>query len=145
MPTAPSKSKTKHGKDYLDEAVAKSTYHSKPISRKRALYAGILGIPFGWAGLHNFIMHRKKRGILHVIFSTIALTLFFYPFSYGITVVYRCKLKIECIDISSYDNTLNVLIIVGLILCALNFIWGIIESIVILINLKRFPTLDRQK
>ena len=132
MPTAPSKSKQKHGKDYLDEAVAKSTYRHKPISRKRALYAAILGI-------HNFVMRRKKRGALHVIISTVALSLFFYPFSYGISIVYRCKLGIECIDMSAYDGTLNVLIIAGLVLCVANLLWGIIESIVILINLNRFP------
>ena len=140
MPTAPSKSKQKHGKDYLDEAVAKSIYRYKPISRKRALYAAVLGFPFGWAGIHNFVMRRKKRGALHVIISTVALSLFFYPFSYGISVVYRCKLGIECIDMSAYDDTLNALIIAGLVLCVANLLWGIIESIIILINLNRFPT-----
>ena len=140
MPTKPSKSTRKHGKDYLDEAVAKSTYHYKPITRRRAIYAAILGIPFGWAGIHNFIMRRKKRGALHMIISTVALSLFFYPLSYGISVVYRCRKGLECIDMSGYDDTLNVLIIIGLILYGANIIWGIVESVIILINIKRFPT-----
>lgn len=140
MPTKPSKSKQKHGKDFLDEAVAKSTYRYKPVTRRRALYAAIFGIPFGWAGIHNFIMRRKKRGALHVIISTVAISMFFYPICYGVTVVYRCKQGLECVDISGYDDTLNFLIITGLVLYGANIIWGIIESIIILININRFPT-----
>ena len=133
MPTKPSKYK-KHGKDYLEEAVAKSTYHYKPITRKRAAVAALIGIPFGWSGIHNFMMRRRKRAALHFIISTIAISMFFYPLSYGIAVVYQCQHGGECIDMSGYDDTFNVLIIVGLISFALNILWGIIESVIITVE-----------
>ena len=138
MPTKPTKSK-KHGKAYLDEAVAKSTYHKKPITRKRAFCAAVFGIPFGWMGMHNFIMRRKKRGLLHLLTSNIAFLLFFVPFCLGIMAVYPCRHGGECIDISSYDNTLNVILIIGIVSFVACLIWGIVESVVILINLNRFP------
>jgi hypothetical protein len=138
MPTKPTKHKN-HGKAYLDEAVAKSTYRRKPITRRRALYGALLGIPFGWMGIHNFALRQKKRGLLHMLTSNIAFLLFFIPFCLGIMAVYPCRHGGECIDISSYDDTLNVLLIIGLIAFVVCIIWGIIESVVILINLNRFP------
>ena len=70
MPTKPSHKK--HGKDYLDEAVAKSTYRKKPITRSRAIKAGILGILLGTTGIHNAMMRNKKRGFVHLLFSSIS-------------------------------------------------------------------------
>lgn len=137
MPTKPHK--TSHGKNYLDEAVAKSTYHYKPITRKRAATAASLGLFLGWSGLHNFLMRRRKRGALHFILSAISIAMFFYPLCHGIAVVYQCQHGGKCIDMSSYDDFLNVLIIIGLITFAANIIWGIVEAIVIFINLGRFP------
>lgn len=137
MPTKPSKKK--HGKDYLDEAVAKSTYHKKPITRKRAIRAGILGILLGCTGIHNSIMHNKKRGFAHLLLSTIAFGMFFFPLSHAFLVVYQCQHGGECINITGYDDVLNVLVIAGFILFIASIIWGIVEGIIILKNCKNFP------
>ena len=138
MPTKPNKNR-KHGKDYLDEAVAKSTYHKKPITRSRAIKAGILGILLGTTGIHNAMMRNKKRGFIHLLFSSAAFGMFFLPISHAFTVVYLCKHGGECIDISSYDDTLNILVIAGFILFFASIVWGIVEGIIILKNCKSFP------
>ena len=138
MPTKPSKHK-KHGKDYLDDAVAKSTYHKKPITRGRAIKAGILGILLGTTGIHNALMHNKKRGFVHLLFSSATFGMFFLPLGHAFSVVYLCKHGGECIDISSYDDALNVLVIAGFILFAASIIWGIVEGVIILKNCKSFP------
>lgn len=138
MPTSPRKS-NKRGKDYLEEAVAKSTYHYKPITRRRAAVAALFGIPFGWMGIHNFMMRRRKRAALHFAISAIAISMFFYPLCYGISVYYKCQQTGECAKVEN-DDLLNVLVIIGLIAFALNIIWGIVESVIILININRFPS-----
>ena len=138
MPTKPSKNK-KHGKDYLDEAVAKSTYRKKPITRSRAIKAGIFGILLGTTGIHNAIMRNKKRGFVHLLYSSITFGMFFMPLSYAFSVVYRCQHGGECVDISGYDDTLNVLVIAGFILFFTSIVWGIVEGVIILKNYKSFP------
>jgi hypothetical protein len=140
MPTKPSQHKSKkHSNNYLDEAVAKSTYHKKPVTRNRAILAGLLGIPFGWIGIHNFLMRRKKRAFAHFTFSSIGFGMFFLPVCYGVAVIYQCRHTKECIDISSYDDTLNAIVITGIILFAISVLWGAIEGIILLINRNRFP------
>jgi TM2 domain-containing membrane protein YozV len=136
MPTKPSSKK--HGKAYLDEAVEKSTYRAKPITRKKAIIAGCLALPLGSTGIHNFLMRNKKRGFFHLLISSIAFGLFFFPFSHALLAVYSCQMGGECIDMSSYDDTLNALLITGLILLAGSIIWGAVEGIIILINHKHF-------
>ena len=137
MPTKPSKNR-KHGKEYLDEAVAKSTYRKKPVTRKRAVFAGILAFPLGLIGAHDFALRNKKRGFFHLLISTVFFGMVFLPLSHGIFVVYQCQHGGECIDMSGYDDTLNVIVIAGLILLAASFIWGIVEGIIILTHLGRF-------
>lgn len=137
MPTKPTHKK--HGKDYLDEAVAKSTYRKKPITRSRAIKAGILGILLGCTGIHNALMHNKKRGFVHLLASSIAFGMFFLPLCHGFLVVYQCQHGGECIDMSSYDDTLNFLVIAGFVLFIASIIWGIVEGIIILANLRRYP------
>ena len=125
MPTKPRTEK----KMTLDEAVAKSDWHNRPVSRKRATVAGILGTPFGCLGIHDLIA------------TTIAFGLFFVPFIYGVSVVYGCmhpEMNLQCIKIDDYDDTLNVIMIIGLILTLVSILWGIVESVIILINRKNF-------
>lgn len=136
MPTKPSKNK--HGKDYLDEAVAKSTYRRKPISRNRAIAAGILAVPLGCIGMHDILLRNKKRGFIHILISSVAFGMFFLPLSHAFMIVYKCKHNLGCEDIHGYDDTLNVIVIAGLILFAASIIWGIIEGIIILTHLNRF-------
>lgn len=136
MPTKPSKNK--HGKDYLDEAVAKSTYRRKPISRNRAIAAGILAVPLGCIGMHDILLRNKKRGFIHMLISSVAFGMFFLPLSHAFMIVYKCKHNLGCEDIHGYDDTLNVIVIAGLILFAASIIWGIIEGIIILTHLNRF-------
>ena len=137
MPTKPSK--RKRGKDYLDEAVAKSAYRKKPITRSRAIKAGTLGILLGATGIHNILMHNTKRGLAHLLYSSTAFGMFFLPLCHAFIVVYLCKHGEECIDISSYDDTLNTLVITGFALFATSIIWGAVEGIIILKNYKNFP------
>ena len=138
MPTKPHRSKDT--KKFLDEAVAKSTYHTKPVTRKRALTAALLAFPLGSLGVHNFMMRLKKRGFLHLIVSTIGFSMVFYPLVYGIAVYYKCTYEKQCIDISGYDGLLNAIIITGMVLWSLSIIWGFVEGVIILININRFPT-----
>lgn len=134
MPTSPNK---KHGRDYLEEAVAKSTYHKKPLTRERAISCGILAIMLGTTGIHNFLMRQKKRGLLHLLFSSLAFGMFLIPLCFGLAA-YR-----KHIDISSYDKTLNAILIGGIVLFAVSLIWAIAEGIILLINAKNFP--DNEK
>lgn len=137
MPTKPRTEK----KMTLDEAVAKSDWRNRPVSRKRATVAGIIGIPFGCLGMHDFIMRHKKRGFIHLIATTIAFGLFFGPFIYGVSVVYGCmhpELKLQCVKIDGYDDTLNVIMIIGLVLTLASILWGIIESVIILARRNQF-------
>ena len=136
MPTKPSKNK--HGKDYLDEAVAKSTYRRKPISRNRAIAAGILAVPLGCIGMHDILLRNRKRGFIHMLISSVAFGMFFLPLSHAFMIVYKCKHNLGCEDIHGYDDTLNVIVIAGFILFAASIIWGIIEGIIILTHLNRF-------
>lgn len=139
MPTKPhSATRSK-----LEEAVEKSSrkrHKKKPLTRGRITYCGIMGILFGWLGVHNFMMHRTKRAFGHIIYSAITFDLFFIPFAYAAYVVYQCRHGYECIDMSSYDDTLNVILIIGLILFATSVIWGIIEGIVLITSRSRFPS-----
>ena len=137
MPTKPHAKK----KMTLDEAVAKSDWRNRPISRKRATVAGVLGIPFGCLGIHDFILHHKKRGFIHLIVSSIVFGMFFMPFIYGVSVVYGCmhpELGLQCVNISEYDDTLNVVMTIGLIGTLASIIWGIVESVIVLINRNKF-------
>lgn len=135
---APKQTERKHGKEFLDEAVEKSTYRPRAISRRRATIAGIFAIPFGWSGIHCLMMRSKKRGLLHFAAATVALAMFVFPVMHGIMVVYNCRKGIECVKIDGYDDALNVLVIAGLILFAANVIWGIVEGVIILKNRKFF-------
>lgn len=140
MPTKPSKNTSKkHGKAFLNEAVAKSGYYRKPITKKRAITAGVVAILlFGSVGIHDFIMQNRKRGLIHMFIGTIAFGMFFVPLCYGISVVYRCRDTGECIDISSYDDTLNAILVAGIFFFLASTIWGIVEGIIILTHLGRF-------
>ena len=138
MPTKPNRNR-KHGKDYLDEAVAKSTYHKKPITRSRAIKAGILGILLGTTGIHNAMMRNKKRGFVHLLYSSFTFGMVFLPLCHGFLVVYQCRHGGECIDISGYDDTLNAIVIAGLILFFASIVWGVVEGVIILKNYKSFP------
>ncbi len=137
MPTKPNRKK--HGKDYLDEAVAKSTYRKKPITRSRAIKAGILGILLGTTGIHNAMMRNKKRGFIHLLFSSITFGMFFLPLGHGLVIVYTCQHGGECIDMSSYDDTLNFILIAGIVLFLASIIWGIVEGIIILKHAGDYP------
>lgn len=143
MPTKPSRKSsfksTKHGKDYLDEAVAKSGYYRKPITKKRAILAGILAIPFGSTGIHNYIMHNAKRGFIQGLIGSITFAMVIIPLSYGIMAYYRK------IDISGYDDTLNAILIIGLIGFAISLIWGIVEGIIILTHIGKFVDNETKK
>ena len=134
MPTKP------HRKMTLDEAVAKSTWQSKPITRKRATLAGYLGILLGFTGIHNLIMRRKKRAIAHAASSAIAFAMMLIPLAHALIVVYKCKHpeQYACPDISGYDDTLNVVLIAGIILSMLAILWGMVEGVIILLNRNRF-------
>lgn len=137
MPTKPSHKK--HGKDYLDEAVAKSTYRKKPITRSRAIKAGILGILLGTTGIHNAMMRNKKRGFVHLMYSSATFGMFFLPICHGISVVYKCQHGGECIDMSSYDDTLNFILIAGIVLFLASIVWGIVEGVIILKHAGDYP------
>ena len=137
MPTKPRANK----KMTLDEAVAKSDWRNRPVSRKRATVAGILGIPFGCLGMHDFIMRHKKRGFIHLLITTFVFGMFFTPFMYGVSVAYGCmhpELNLQCIKISDYDDTLNAIMIIGMVLTVASIIWGIVESVIILANRNSF-------
>ena len=138
MPTAPSKKK--HGKDYLDEAVAKSTYRKKPITRRRAMIAGILAIPLGCIGFHDFLLRNKKRSFVHTLVSAIAFFMVVIPLAHAFTIVYRCQIGEECLSMEGYDDTLNAIVIAGLVIFAASIIWGIVEGIIILTHLNRFTS-----
>lgn len=131
---------TKPHKMTLEEAVARSTWQEKPITRRRATIAAYFGILLGFTGIHNLIMRRKKRALAHAVSSTAAFALFFGPLLYVLIVVVKCQHpeQYECPDISSYDDTLNVIMIIGMILSALAILWGVIEGIIILLNRHRF-------
>ncbi len=139
MPTKPHK----NIKSKLQEAIEKSTKKhrrkAKPLTRKRVTYCGIAGILFGWLGIHNFMMHRPKRAFGHIIYSAITFDMFAIPLIYAAFVVYQCRHGKECIDITSYDDTLNVVVIVGLILFITSVIWGVVEGIILIANRSRFP------
>jgi len=131
-----------HTRLTLDEAVEASDWKKRKISRRRATTAGIVGLFFGYMGAHDFIMRHKKRGFVHLISAAIAITMFFMPFLYGVSVVYGCRhpeLNLQCVDISEYDDMLNVIMIIGMVLTAGVIIWGIVESIIILRNRDCFP------
>lgn len=138
MPTAPSK--RKHGKDYLDEAVAKSTYRKKPITRHRAFIAGILAIPLGCIGFHDLLLRNKKRGFIHCLISSIAFAMVIFPLAHGFAIVYQCQNGGECLSMAGYDDTLNAIVIAGLVIFAASVIWGIVEGIIILTHLNRFTS-----
>ena len=124
----------------LEEAVARSTWQEKPITRRRAVIAGYFGILLGFTGIHNLIMRRKKRALAHALSSAVAFAMFLAPLIYVMVVVVKCHHPelYECPDISGYDDTLNVIMTTGLILSALAILWGFIEGVVILINRNRF-------
>ena len=134
MPTKP------HSKITLEEAVAKSTWQSKPITRKRATLAGYFGVLLGFTGVHNLIMRRKKRAFAHAASSAVAFAMMLIPLAHALIVVYKCKHpeQYACPDISGYDDTLNVVLITGIILSILAILWGIAEGIIILANRNRF-------
>ncbi|MCQ2570747.1 MAG: hypothetical protein MJ154_00650 [Candidatus Saccharibacteria bacterium] len=136
MPTKPTHKK--HGKAYLDEAVAKSTHRRKPITRNRAITAGILALPMGCLGMHDIILHNIKRGLIHAVISSIAFGMFLIPLTYAFMVIYKCKHDMGCDDIHGYDDTLNAVLITGIVLFAASVIWGIVEGIIILTHLDRF-------
>ena len=137
MPTKPSKH-AKHGKDYLDEAVAKSTYHAKPITRKRATVSGVLGVLLGFTGIHNWIMRRKKRAFMHSMISAIGFFMFFLPIAHGVIVVYNCRHGFGCEDMRSYSDIFNILVIAGFAIFGFSLIWGIVEGITILTHLSHY-------
>ena len=110
----------------------------KPITRKRAIKAGIFGILFGFTGIHNAMLNNKKRALAHLLSSGIAFAMFLAPLIYGIAIVYQCKHSDTCIDISGYDDTLNVILITGMILSVAAILWGIIEGIIILLKSARY-------
>lgn len=142
MPTKPSR---KHGKDFLDEAVAKSTYRKKELTRNRVIFAGILAFPLGSTGIHNFLMRNKKRGLIHLLYSSTTFGMFFIPMVYGLAVLYRCTHKMGCEDISDYDDTLNAILIAGLILFCISIIWGAVEGVIILLHRNRYPITPNKK
>jgi len=131
---------TKPHKMTLEEAVARSTWQEKPITRRRATIAAYLGILLGFTGIHNLIMRRKKRALAHAVSSTIAIAMFLIPLISVLIVVVKCQHpeQFECPDISGYDDTLNVIMIAGMILTALAIIWGFIEGVILLLNRNRF-------
>lgn len=131
---------TKPRKMTLKEAVARSTWQEKPITRRRATLAAYFGILLGFTGIHNLIMRRKKRALAHAASSTVAFAMFLGPLIYVLIVVVKCRHpeQYECPDISGYDDTLNVIMIIGMILSALAILWGIVEGIIILLNRNRF-------
>ncbi len=135
MPTKPHRKK---GTAYLDEAVAKSTYHEKQISKRRALIAGLCAFPFGFTGLHNYLMRRKKRAFAHFVISGVALLMFFYPFLIAVKNYMSCRKGLECEDLSQFSVLFNILVIAGIVTFAASFIWAIVEGIVILTHLRRF-------
>ena len=134
MPTKP------HKKMTLEEAVAKSTWQHKPITRRRATIAGYLGILLGFTGVHNLIMYRKKRALAHALSSAVAFAMFLLPLFHVLSVVIMCQHpeRYECPDIRGYDGTLNFILTSGLILSGVAILWGIVEGIIILINRNRF-------
>ena len=137
MPTKPSKSK----RMTLDEAVAASSWKNRPVSRKRATTAGIVGLFFGYMGAHDFIMRHKKRGFIHLIAFSICFTMFLVPFFMGVIAAYcrmHPELKVQCLDLRGNDITLNVIMTTGLVLVVANLIWGIVESVIILAHRKDF-------
>ena len=138
MPTRPNSKK----KMTLDEAVVASSWRNRPVTRKRATTAGIIGLFFGYMGAHDFIMRHKKRGLVHLISFAIAFTMFIVPFFLGVLSVYcrmHPELNVECLDLRGNDVTLNIVMTAGLILSALGVLWGIVESIIILIHRNSFP------
>ena len=138
MPTKPHK----NAKAYLDEAVAKSTAQAKPISHRRAIISGFAGIFCGFSGIHNMLMYRKKRGFVHLLLSTAALALVYYPFRHALYYYVRCRQGIECIDMSSFTIPFNVMVISGFALFVISVIWGVVEGVIILVHHKRFATSD---
>ena len=131
---------TKPRKMTLEEAVARSTWQEKPITRRRATIAAYFGILLGFTGIHNLIMRRKKRALAHAISSAVAFAMFLVPLILVLIVVIKCQHpeQFECPDISGYDDTLNVIMITGIVLSALAVLWGTIEGIILLINRNRF-------
>ncbi len=131
---------TKPHRMTLDEAVARSAWQEKPITRRRASIAAYFGILLGFTGIHNLIMRRKKRALAHALSSAVAFAMFLGPLLYVLIVVYKCQhpAQYECPDISGYDDTLNVIMIIGMILSALALLWGFVEGVVILLNRNRF-------
>ncbi len=131
---------TKPHKMTLDEAVARSTWQDKPITRRRATIAGYFGVLLGFTGVHNLIMRQKKRALIHALSSAAAFAMFLAPLIYVLVVVVKCQHpeKFECPDISGYDDTLNVIMIIGMILSGLALLWGTAEGVIILLNRNRF-------
>ena len=44
------------------------------MAQKSKVTAGLLGIFLGFAGVHNFYLGNKSRGILHIVMYCIGLT-----------------------------------------------------------------------
>lgn len=110
----------------------------KPITQKRAIKAGIFGILFGFTGIHNAMLNNRKRALAHLLSSGLAFAMFLVPLFIGFIVVYQCKHGNGCTDISGYDDTLNVILITGMILSVAAILWGIIEGIIILLKSARY-------
>ena len=98
--------------------------------RKRFIEAGIIGFFVGWTGLASFMVKRKSAGIYHLVLLAISPILF-----YGGEIMVNYE-KAVCAMCPAFTNPLKIpgicAIILGIVIAAINVIWGIIEGLSLL-------------
>lgn len=110
----------------------------KPLFRETVILAGVLGLFFGGFGVHNFMIHRTKRGIIQAVITVslfgLAMTLF--------VIMFFDSFKCGTGSIGSCEK-LNLPFDALLAICSYAvggmFGWGAIESLIILIKANQYP------
>ncbi len=111
------------------EPVKKDKYGR--FSRERVIASGVLGIFFGYLGVHNFLMKQPVRGVLHILliivpFLPIALLFIDILSSGGISDL--------GIDFMPPTSDLTVWMSPGYF----SWLWGVIEGIVLLATSRKY-------
>ena len=103
--------------------------------------AGIIGILFGYLGIHDFMIGKPSKTSLHLalsflpfgIFIFALIALFFVAFKCGTSDTASCKTDVDRALESFLDLIINVLLAYVIPIAFIgSWIWGIIEGITLL-------------
>ena len=124
--------------DYLEyNEEYKKKHNGVSLSREEVMAAGIIGIFLGWLGLHDIILRRWNRGVSHFGIVVLGFSIGFWSVIFGLGDVSG---QIAGTRKASGIN-LEVIMIAGFVICFLAaYIWGLVDSVYLLQNAKKFPT-----